>query len=70
MEKLNQLPAIGLTVKALCRCNINRPKALGGSSIIEKTVLIRRIKSKSNSQGWQWSHKDIETYFTWGSIVT
>lgn len=26
---------------------------------------LAEIATKSNSIGWQWSHADVETYFTW-----
>jgi hypothetical protein len=60
-----ELPPFGVVVKALCRCSRDWPKALGGSKVMEDTFFIKRIKTKSNAQGWHWSNSDIETYFTW-----
>jgi hypothetical protein len=60
-----KLPPIGVVVEALCRCNRNWPEALGGKKVFEETKFIRRILTKQNTQGWQWSHPEIITYFTW-----
>jgi hypothetical protein len=54
-------PPIGEVVECYVRCEINWPAALGGSKILYKTTLLRRIRSKENKQGWQWSHPEIET---------
>lgn len=60
-----QYPPIGVVVEAQCRCSQNWPAALGGAKVHEQTTKIRRIKTNSNSRGWQWSHPEIETYFQW-----
>lgn len=62
---LSELPPLNVTVEALCRCSRNWPEALGGSKVFEDIKLIRRIKTNSNAKGWQWSHPEVETYFTW-----
>lgn len=52
--KIEQLPEINKIVLAKCR------KADGS---IEQH-LIRRIKTKDTSNGWQWSNATLDTYFT------
>ena len=55
MTQISQiLPKLNVIVKAIC-------KRADGSKEVH---LIRRIKSKENAQGWQWSHAEIDTYFT------
>ena len=57
------LPPIGVVVNALCRCSINWPDVLGKPKVTEYTYQLKRIKSKSNSKGWQWSGATFDSYF-------
>jgi hypothetical protein len=50
----NELPQLNQIVKAICK------RANG----LNEEHLIRRIKTKDTSKGWQWSHSEIDTYFT------
>ncbi len=34
-----------------------------------KEVYVKRIKSKDNSQGWQWSGADLDSYIN-GEIIS
>lgn len=51
---LCELPPIGCVVSARCQRS-------DGSV---DNYNIRRIKTKDTDKGWQWSHPEINTYFT------
>jgi hypothetical protein len=59
-----ELPPMNVVVEAVC---------IRHNGDIE-THFIRRIPSKDYGKGWQWSHRDIKTYFalevkSWSYIV-
>jgi hypothetical protein len=65
---LNTLPPLGQIVEAKVRFTRIWPECLGGLKITDKILLVRRIKSKYNSQGWQWSGAETDTTIN-GNIV-
>lgn len=62
------LPPIGVVVEALVRYSKDWGKVLGEKNMREKIKRIRRLKSKDNSRGWNWSHPDIITCTT-GEVI-
>lgn len=62
------LPPIGVVVEALVRYSKDWGNVLGEKSTREEIKLIRRLNSKDNSRGWNWSHPDIRTCST-GEVV-
>ena len=65
---LKKLPPLGQIVEATVRFTRNWPECLGGLKITDKTLLVRRIKSSNNSQGWQWSGSELDTQIN-GNVV-
>lgn len=63
------LPPMGQMVVAKVKFTRNWPKCLGGLKITFKEILVMRIKSKSNSKGWQWSGIDSESFIN-GDVVS
>lgn len=56
------LPVINKVVKATIKIKRKWPICLGGNKVSYKILLVKRIKSSSNSKGWQWSGTETETY--------
>lgn len=63
------LPPLGQMVVAKVKFIRNWPKCLGGLKITLKDILVMRIKSSSNSKGWQWSGVDCESFIN-GDVVS
>lgn len=63
------LPPMGQMVVANVKFTRNWPKCLGGLKITYKEILVMRIKSLSNSKGWQWSGVDSDSFIN-GDVVS
>jgi len=63
------LPTMGQMVVANVKFTRNWPLCLGGLKISFKEILVMRIKSSSNSKGWQWSGVDFESFIN-GDVVS
>lgn len=63
------LPPMGQMVVANVKFTRNWPKCLGGLKITYKEIMVMRIKSLSNSKGWQWSGVDSDTFIN-GDVVS
>lgn len=63
------LPPMGQMVVANVKFTRNWPKCLGGLKITYKEMLVKRIKSSSNSKGWQWSGVDSDSFIN-GDVVS
>ena len=63
------LPSIGQIVVAKVKFTRNWPECLGGLKITFKDILVMRIKTQSNSKGWQWSGVGCETYIN-GDVIS
>jgi hypothetical protein len=63
------LPPIGQMVIANVKFTRNWPYRLGGLKITFKEMLVMRIKSSSNSKGWQWSGCKSESFIN-GDVVS
>lgn len=63
------LPPMGQVVVANVKFIRDWPECLGGMKITCKEMLVRRIKSSSNSKGWQWSGAGLDTFIN-GDVVS
>jgi hypothetical protein len=63
------LPPMGQMVVANVKFTRNWPACLGGLKITFKEMLVMRIKSSSNSKGWQWSGCESESFIN-GDVVS
>ena len=62
-------PTMGQIVVAKVKITRNWPECLGGLKITYKEILLKRIKSTSNSNGWQWSGTDLDSFIN-GDVVS
>lgn len=63
------LPPMGQMVVANVKFTRNWPECLGGLKITYKEILVMRIKSSSNSKGWQWSGVNSDSFIN-GDVVS
>lgn len=63
------LPPIGQMVVANVKFTRNWSTCLGGLKNTYKEILVKRIKSTSNSKGWQWSGADSDSFIN-GDVVS
>lgn len=64
-----ELPLMGHIVVAKVKFTRNWPECLGGLKITFKEILVKRIKSTSNSNGWQWSGANSDSFIN-GHVVS
>ena len=63
------LPPMYQMVVAKVKLARNWPECLGGLKITYKEIPAMRIKSSSNSKGWQWSGASSDSFIN-GDIVS
>jgi len=59
---MKNLPSIDKVVEATVRYTRNWPECLGGLKITDKKMMVKRIKTGDNSQQWQWSGAEMDTF--------